>query len=385
MKDLRPYWFWIVAGLLILAGLVLPFVLEPTENGKTASEAARALTTMHGRLKDLRARAEKDPIAVFNPMDRRDQDELLNKYLVTTRWIEMDPTIERYRAQRQIILEHLGKRSAALGVDLTEKTDPNEWKDAYEKETAEFLLTLFKAGSIVLPGFPANGLAPVDKDLKEKGELRMIAGLETYSGDVAGMTSRWPELRLKFRILQTLGARIMPTTGTVKPNPVLDAQPRLSKEAVTAQASIQQVTWKELSAKAADPELANIATITTLELKLIGAPAALTATLAAIERNDESQPVIAVIGAELQRREDFRDKERLDVDYETAIATLQIAVIDFSKGGTRNDGGSSAGRAPAAPRLPSGPAPAGTLPGMTPPGAPPTIPPPGPGKTGGQP
>ncbi len=421
MKNLRPYWFWIVAGLLILAGLILPFALEPTENGKTAAEAAKNLTTMHGRLKDLRARAEKDPIAVFNPMDRRDQDELLNKYLVTTRWIEMDPTIERYRAQRLIILEHLTKRSAPLAVDLTDKADPNEWKDAYEKETAKFLLSLFTAGRIVLPSAPANGPAPTDKDLKEKAEIRAVAGLETYTGEVASWTPRWPELRLKFRILQTLGSRIIPTTGTVKPNPVLDAQPRLSKEPVTTHASILQVTWKELSAKAADPELANIATITTLDLKLIGAPAALTASIAAIERNDEAQPVIAILGADLQRREDFKDKERLDIDFETATCNVQIAVINFSKGGARADNSSAAGRAPAGPRLPPGsyappgmPAggpvlprtapeqamPGQTMPGQTmpgqampgpatpgfaPPGPPSQIPPPGPGKPGGQP
>lgn len=332
-KQIKPYTFWIVAGVIIVVELGLIGFYSPTDaDGNTPEQVKNTLDNDFKKLQDLYDRAGREPKGVYDPENPTDIANLTTQYLLTPRWKGvLQPHVDKYNVQLVDIRKDLAERSAVLHLPVAESGDLFAWYSAYTGKTKEVLLKLRDARALAkLADEKAE-----DLDLENSHRSRKRAGFFTKDTKTPE-TGEHALLTTRFRIMESLsdaviGGKAKPTTSAVVKTS------RDGELATPASAAIADVEWKAMgdADKALSGGLETLATPYELVLTLEGSASALLAATSAIERI--SQPVTVVIGGSLGGRQlnqgngAYQPGERKMAANETMVARLNVIVLDFTK------------------------------------------------------
>ena len=332
-KQIKPYTFWIVAGVIVLVELGLLGLYAPTDaDGRTPEQVKGALDEDFKKLQDLYDRAGREPKGVYDPENPTDIANLTTQYLLTPRWKGvLQPLVDKYEAQLGDVRKDLAERSAPLHLPVAESGDLFAWYGAYTGKTKEVLLKLRNAKALAR----LADEKPEDLDLENSQRARRRAGFFTKDtktpevGEHALLTTR-------FRIMEALSEAVIGGKAKAVTSAVVKTG-RDGDLAASASAAIADVEWKQLGDpdKALGGGLETQATPYELVLTLEGSASALLAATSAIERI--SQPVTVVIGGSLGGRQlnqgnsSYLPGERKMAANETMVAKLNVVVLDFTK------------------------------------------------------
>ncbi len=320
MKQIKPYLFWYITGLIVLVELgFLIFWGQYDDSGHTPQEVKTALDTEFKNLEDLYNRAKAgDPQGRFDPEVPLDIQNLTTKYLITERWkTVLVPIVHKYNEQLDAIRTDLVTRSADLHKAITDNEDLSTWYTAYEGKTKELLLALKNAGALALPED-----APASLDLESDEKVRAIAGFYTKGARQPEITEH-PLLTTRCRIVEKLSEAIIATKGKDLGNPVMEKKVPPAPE--QSGAAVAALTWRPRDTRGDD---AGGVVTYTLILTLQGPAAALIATEAAIERI--SSPVMVVLGASLSEHPGWKAGERKSKESDPMVCIMTIAVNDYT-------------------------------------------------------
>jgi hypothetical protein len=357
VKKIRPYIFWIVCGVLILAELVLIFVFTPTSaDGQRSPEQVKtALDDANKELDKLYKQAQKGSPAgrEFDAENQTDIKLLTTEWLATPAWKPvLDEHLDQYRAQMGDIRQYLVKRSAPLHEQMSTVRSGRDWYDAYEEKTAKLLKELYDEHCLVMdarsasaapgagaptggaptsPASPTGPTAPTGgasaptgggdqsdaaPDFREKA-LRSRAGFFTTTQTPD--TELIPKYELHYNLMRLVRDALIGSKGVNDVSPaVRNRQP-------------QEERARLLSADNAE-SLAPDDKSVVMHLKFQGPISALLAVQAALEENrDAAQPIKAVIGCTLARKSNMAEGERRDATSEPAVLAVTFVVLDFQK------------------------------------------------------
>ena len=344
MNKLRPYFFWIICGVVVLIELLLLLFFSPSEGDKTPEGAKQEVD---GAKKKLDAMAKQaahapPPNQIFDPLVKADIDDLTKTYLATQSWKQpLIDELQRYSDQLTKIKDHLLKRSKMLHEKIsTEQT--NRWYEAYAQSTAALLQKLYEAGCLKLPraggvpGMPSSmsggvpggvgsetqvrpGNASPDAadpkpDFNGDGALRSVAGFKTMQKfeDI-----EYDELTLHYHMMDTIAGVLEGASAANLPSPAA-----LNKKPVDSRVKLFKTSFNQ--------ESGNDENVHVVTIDLEGPLSALLAAEAALEENkDGEQAVRAVIGGRLFRPA-YGGDEALHVSSEPLDLELQIAFLDFT-------------------------------------------------------
>jgi hypothetical protein len=332
-KQIKPYAFWIVSGVIILVELgLIAFYPLTDADGKTPEEVKAALDNDFKKLQDLYDRAGREPKGVYDAENPTDIANLTTQYLLTPRWKNvLQPLVDKYTVQLADIRKDLAERSVVLHQPIAESGDLFAWYNAYTGKTKEVLLKLRDAKALAkLPDEK-----PEDLDLENSHRARKRAGFFTKDTKTPE-AGEHPLLTTRFRIMERLSEAVIGAKAKAVANPVVKTQ-RDGDLASAASAAIADVDWKSIT----DPDhaigggLENQASPFELVLTLEGSASALLAATSAIERI--SSPVVVVTGGSLGGRQlnagngSYQPGERKTAANETMVAKLHVIVLDFTK------------------------------------------------------
>lgn len=355
MNQIKPYLFWIIAGVLLLVLLIGAVVTAPRgtigSNQLNSVEIKAQLDTKVKAFTNLVKRARKgDPVGgpPWDPVIDAEIQRLTNDYLLTPKWADaIKPNVEEYRKQLAAIQTDLVERSKNLHQPISENRDLLAWFTAYQAQTAQFVTQLRDAHCLVVPeetqtarttgirppggratvgGAPTNEDNPLDPATGAK--IRGVLGLFTRSGPLPPAEEH-ALLTTRFRIIQALGRVVLASAADTRPNPVVDPD-----QTVRRPAAIAGLEW----ARDTEPLLgvtASYATYVRLSLTLHGTESALLATLAGLESLE--RPIAIVAGSTLTRQDRLPAGRRRTVDSDgepvAALAELKVdlVVLDYSK------------------------------------------------------
>lgn len=352
-KQIKPYTFWIVAGVIVVIELGVLFLYSPTDaNGRTPEQVKSALDEDFKKLEDLYERAGRVPTGVYDPENPTDIANLTTQYLLTPRWKSvLQPHVDRYTVQLGDVRKDLAERSAVLHQPVAESGDLFAWYGAYTGKTKEVLLKLRNAKALA----KLADEKPEDLDLENSHRARKRAGFFTKDTKTPE-ASEHALLTTRFRIMEAVSEAVMGAKAKVAASPVVKTV-RDADLAVPACAAIADVEWKQLGDpdKALGGGLETQAVPYELVLTLEGSASTLLAATSAIERI--VQPITVVIGGSLGGRQlnqsngAYQPGERKAAANETMVAKLNVVILDFTKiTKAEMPGGAAPGdSAPAAP------------------------------------
>lgn len=355
MNQIKPYLFWIIAGVLLLVLLIGAVVTAPT--GMIAGKELNSVeikAQLDSKVKgfaNLVKRARKgDPVGgpPWDPIIDAEIQRLTNDYLLTPRWADaIKPNVEEYRKQLAAIQTDLVQRSKNLHEPISENRDLLAWFTAYQTQTAQFVAQLRDANCLVVPedtrtvraaglrppggratggGAPTNDDNPLDP--ATGATIRGVLGLFTRTGPLPPAEEH-ALLTTRFRIIQALGRVVLASVAETRPNPVVDPD-----QIVRQPAAIAGVEW----ARDTEPLLgvtASYATYLRLSVTLHGTESSLLATLAGLESIE--RPIAIVAGSTLIRQDRLPAGRRRTSDSEgdpaaaLAVLTVDLVVLDYSK------------------------------------------------------
>lgn len=332
-KQIKPYTFWIVSGLIVVIELgLLAFYPITDADGRSPEDVKAALDEDFKKLQDLYDRAGREPRGVYDPENPTDIANLTTQYLLTPRWKGvLQPHVDKYNVQLADIRKDLAERSALLHQPVAESGDLFAWYNAYTGKTKEVLLKLRDAKALArLPDEK-----PEDLDFENSSRARKRAGFFTKDTRTPE-SGEHPLLTTRFRIMERLSDAVIGAKAKVVTSPVVKTA-RDGALATPASAAIADVDWKRLDDpdKALGGGLETQATPYELVLTLEGSASALLAATSAIERI--SQPVTVVIGGSLGGRQlnpgnsTYLPGERKTAANDVMVARLNIVVLDFTK------------------------------------------------------
>lgn len=353
MNQIKPYLFWIVAGVLLLILVIGAVVTSPTGTigGNTLdSVGVKAhLDTKVRDFKNLVQRARKgDPVGLpWDPVSDEQIQRLTNDYLLTTRWADaIKPNVEEYRKQLAAIQEDLVNRSKILHEPVSASRDLLAWFTAYQEQTGQFVAQLRDAKCLVLPvdgvarpGIRSPGGRTMGTGTTALGEenpldpatgakIRDVVGLFTRTGPLPPAEEH-ALLTTRFRVIQAIGRVVLASDVATRANPVVDPE-----QTVRRPAAIAALEW----GRDTDPlegVTASYATYLRLSLTLHGTESALLATLAGLESLE--RPIAIVAGSTLTRQDRLPAGARRPVDgagdpaAPVAELKVDLVVLDYSK------------------------------------------------------
>jgi len=369
VNQIKPYLFWIIAGVLLLVLIIGGYLTSPTAtvNGTTmnAAEVKNHLDTKVKGFQNLVKRAAKgDPTGVpFDPVLDSDIKRLTEDYLLTTKWADrISPNVDEYRKQLKVIHADLVARSKVLHEPISESRQQLQWFTAYQEKTGQFVVQLRDAKALVVPvdgqTSRRGGLAPVqpapragfggvttgtDEDPLSPttgSKIRDVLGLHTRKGDLP-TAEEYPLLTTRFRIVEALGRVVLASDVDTKPNPIVDA-----KQVVHRPAAIAGLEWSRDSEGFSDPVTSRYATYVRLTLTLHGTESALLAALAGLESMD--RPIMLVAGSTLTRQDRLAAGARRLTDSvgdpfaAAAVMTVDVLALDYSQMRDPTSGAASA-------------------------------------------
>lgn len=353
MNQIKPYLFWIVAGVLLLVLLIGAVVTSPrgTIAGNTLdSVGVKAhLDTKVRDFKNLVQRARKgDPVGLpWDPVSDEQIQRLTNDYLLTTKWADaIKPNVEEYRKQLAAIQEDLVNRSKPLHEPVSTSRDLLTWFTAYQEQTGQFVAQLRDANCLVVPVDPTvrSGIRPGGGRTAGAGattlgeedpldpatgaKIRDVVGLFTRTGPLPPAEEH-ALLTTRFRVIQALGRVVLASDVATRANPVVDPE-----QIVRRPAAIAALEW----ARGTDPlegVTASYATYLRLSLTLHGTESALLATLAGLESLE--RPIAIVASSTLTRQDRLPAGARRVIGGDgepaapVAVLKVDLVVLDYSK------------------------------------------------------
>lgn len=325
-KQLKPYTFWIVCGVIVLIELGLfGFYQIENEDGYTPERVKDKLDDDYKKLENLYERAGREPKGVFDAEDQKDIDNLTKLYLLTPRWKDvLQPHVDKYNSQLAALKKDLTTRSAILHEPIADSGDLFSWYTTYAGKTKEILIKLRNAKCLDIKPDSAE-----DNDFENGSNIRTRVGFFT-KGEQTPAASQHPLLTTRFRIMEKLTAAIMQNGSNSLDNPVVKTT-KNDELANKKNAIITAVEWKQVSdhKDTLQNDVGQYAGSYELTITLEGSTSTLVATEAAIERIAE--PVFVVVGGALAARGALPAGQRKGVADENMKLRLTIAVIDFTK------------------------------------------------------
>jgi hypothetical protein len=325
-KQLKPYTFWIVCGVIVVIELgLIAFWPITDESGQTPEEVKSKLDSDFTKLEDLHKRAGKSPTGVFDAENPDDIKRLTKDYLLTPKWKGvLQPHVDKYKEQLGAIRKDLSKRSAVLREPVADSGDLFAWYNAYVGKTKEVMIALRNGKALII-----DETRREDTDFENGSEVRSRVGFYTKVDRTPEATEH-AALTARFHIMKKVSEALLASGSNSLPNPAFKSG-REGELDEKRPAYIKAATWKrsgEISKVLSGP-IAEIADAHELTLELQGTTSALVAAEAAIEAI--SDPVMVVVGGKLTARGPMSVGARKGVVDEPMNLELTIAVIDFSR------------------------------------------------------
>jgi hypothetical protein len=324
-KQLKPYTFWIISGVIIVIQLGLILFWPPTDNGRTPESIKKALDNDFKKLQELHTRAGYRLTGVKDAENEDDIKEMVEKCLITPKWQgALQPVVDKYRFHRDAIRKDLVERSAILHEKILSSVDFYAWYTAYVNQTKDVLIRLRDARALVV-GQTDTG----NREFEENAEIRSRVGFFTKKGDTPE-ASIHAMLTAQFRIMQRISQAVSVSAAAALPSPVMKTG-REDELAIKAPAHFTGVEWikKNDPSKTLSEPYAQWAEAHELKLSLEGSTSALMAAQAAIE--GISNPVMIVVGGTISARVRPAPGLRKDAIDEPMSLQLSVVVLDFTR------------------------------------------------------
>ena len=247
MNKLKPYMFWIVCGVLLLAEIIVMLVVTPTDqDGKTPDQTIQSVDQQNTKFKALVVQAKNGPPGsqVFDPLSTEQMAKLMQNYLDTPLWKRpLDEELDQYTTQMTSIRDYLVGRSAPLHEPISTSNENNIWYDEYQRVTAELLKGLYENKCLILPkktGFPGapptaqpgGAGSPGSAGIPPSGTAQHGAPGTGAAADPAPDADAEPDF-LQNKQIRQVGGFMTRTTGWPDQEPhggVLTMQYRMMKE-----------------------------------------------------------------------------------------------------------------------------------------------------------
>ncbi len=332
MNKLRPYLFWIVAGVVLLIELGVVLMVSPTDTGgRSATEVKADIDTRYGDLVKLSARADgpkgnPDPIGPFNPEMAEHIKSLTGDYLVTQYWEPvLKPHVEKYGAQLKEITAYLVKRSKVLHDPVAQSGDLFQWYQSYEARTSSVVAALLEAHCLQVPISGAVS-AVADSETVTKAS-RDVAGFYT-KGEAPPAASEHERLTLRYRVVDQIAQIVLAARQPNRANAVTGRPEVPVPDGEQRQAAITAIKWDETMSGSMPSDGLALVKVT---VELSGPLSAVLATQSALENNaDEERPLFVMLGGTLLPKTPYGVGERKDVPSETVTAKLDLVALDYS-------------------------------------------------------
>lgn len=325
-KQLKPYTFWIVCGVVVVIELGLIFFWTPTDDeGRAPEDVKRALDDDFKKLQQLHTRANYQLTGVKDAENEADIKELTEKCLITPKWQGvLQPIVDKYKSQRDSIRKELVTRSSILHEPVADSGDLFAWYNAYVGKTKEVMISLRNAKALVV-----DETRKEDSDFENGSEVRARVGFYTKVEKTPEATEH-PMLTARFRIMQKISQALIASGTSALPSPVVISGREAELE-TKAPAYFMGVEWKRGSdsSKVLSEPFSEMADAHELTLSLEGSTSALLAAEAAIEAI--SDPVMIVTGGTLAARGERPAGSRKGAVDEPMSLRLSVVVLDFTR------------------------------------------------------
>lgn len=325
-KQLKPYTFWIVCGVVVVIELGLILFWTPTDDdGKTPEQVKDALDKDFKKLQQLHARAGYQLTGVKDAENEADIKELTEKCLITPKWEGvLKPVVDKYKSHRESIRKDLAQRSSILHEPVADSGDLFAWYNAYVGKTKEVMIALRNAKALLV-----DETRKEDSDFENGTEVRARVGFYTKI-ERTPEASEHPSLTARFRIMQKISQALIASGATALPSPVVKTG-RDAELENKAPAYFTGVEWKRGSdaSKTLSEPFSELADAHELTLSLEGSTSALLAAEAAIE--GISDPVMVVVGGTISARGERPAGSRKGAVDEPMSMRLSVVVLDFTR------------------------------------------------------
>ena len=325
-KQLKPYTFWIVCGVIVVIELgLIAFWPIADEADRTPEEVKNQLDNDYKKLDDLYKRAGNSPTGVFDAEKPDDIKRLTKDYLLTPKWKGvLQPHVDKYNQQLTSIRRDLAQRSAVLRDPIADSGDLFAWYNAYVGKTKEVMLALRNGKSLIVDESKKE-----DADFENGSAVRARVGFYTKI-ERTPEASEHPALTARFRIMQKISEALIASGSNSLPNPAVKtgSEPELQGK---LPAQITAAEWKRSGdqSKVLSGPIADIADAHELTLTLAGTTSALVSAEAALEAI--SEPVMIVAGGLLSARGSLGAGARKGLIDEPMTLRLTVVVIDFNR------------------------------------------------------
>jgi hypothetical protein len=325
-KQIKPYTFWIVCGVIVVIELGLILFWPITDEIDRAPEDVKnQLDQDFTKLDDLYKRAGKTPTGVFDAENPDDIKRLTKDYLLTPKWKDvLQPHVNKYKEQQAAIRKDLSTRSAILREPVADSGDLFAWYNAYVGKTKEVMIALRNGRALII-----DETKKEESDFENGADVRNRVGFFTKV-ERTPEAAEHPTLTARFRIMQKISEALLASGSNSLPNPALKSD-RTAELEEKRPAHIKEAQWKRSGdpSKVLSLPIAEIADAHELTLTLQGSTSSLIAAEAAIE--GISQPVMIVAGGKLSARGPQPAGARKGLIDEPMTLELTIAVIDFTR------------------------------------------------------
>jgi hypothetical protein len=314
MNKIRPYLFWIVCGVIVLAEVIVGLIVVPMDGERTPTEVKAALDAESGSLQSLHQRARKgEPTREFDPRSDVDIKELTEEYIITPQWTNtVNACVSGYERMLADIKAYLIECSAPLADKIMDTPDKNVWMDKYG-EFADKLVKSIKGARVIVAA-------------DDTQTLDALGLFDVKSGGVP-QPSQHKDLTAQFRIVDQIAQIVMKTRGKAIANPVASDKPEPEEAAAEAGlATIVRIGWTPNTAENLDGQIAPYAVHYHLTLRLTGSEPVLMAILSEID--SIAAPVYVVSGATMSQASVAVGAKRTVIPIDL---TVDISVIDFNK------------------------------------------------------
>lgn len=338
-KQIRPFLFWIICGVILLIELTVSVFLYPAlPEDKLADAGDIELTpaaakqkldeVVDGPLNTLRKQAQ-ETLKYGNgvlPSVRAEDAKALERYLKSyliygDQWKGgLQRHIEDYAEQEKNIRALLLENAKPLRVAVSLAPSDGQWNDDYKKNSAAILRRLFQAGCL-LPG----SQPPTDEELSEQSNWRDVVGFR--SGGQIPTASERGELTLRYNLVRIVADEILiAAQGAALVNPCFPTNDDIARVPPPNKGGDRAVL-KFFKIERTDGSLIPDALVHRLSLSLVGTVSALQAAVTAID--NLRAPLMVRTRAHWQRTDQpswWRLPDGpMDLD-------LSIAVIEYKPG-----------------------------------------------------
>ena len=336
MKKIKPYLFWIITSVILLAEIIWVVVDKPSsrlinDDSKTPADTKKDVDRQASNLKKLVVRADRTvsvegarlPERPIAPEIEAELSGLISDYIPHNSWVaDIDELSQALTRQGEEIKADLESRSEFLHESLNVDSG-SVWFDEYKLVTRELVRKALESGLY------GDGNIPDDIQLEESQEYR--GPLDLFSGQNSPPGNRQALLAINFRFAELLVDTILGAKTILLPNPlyidqvVVEGEPAKTFDAAApgpkaADFSLTSLTFGQPVAKSAQGLV-----MRPFTLVVTGEPASVLGVGAALDGiHLEGGPIVVRLSSTAKRvqvnsrgNEPLYDSNRMHVEYET--------------------------------------------------------------------